>query len=246
MGKIHVVFINRKALFTVISIILILIIAVISFRIIGLYEIYINSYTRAVVIDPGHGGIDGGAAMGGLLEKDINLEIATRVKAYLEQMGYLVVLTRDKDISLDNLNNSSESRHLRDLIARVNIINNSHAQLFLSVHVNCFKTNLNADGSIIFYNERFKANKPLAYALQRALNDILINGEKRSVHDPQKNTEYYLLNKTRIPGVIIETAFISNKYEQQLLGEDSFKDEIAKAIVNGVKNHFSEIKNVSR
>lgn len=231
---------------TAVSIILISVMAFISLRIAGLYEIYINSYTRTIVIDPGHGGIDGGAAMGGLLEKDINLEIAKSVKAYLEQMGYHVILTREKDISLDNKNNSSQSRHLRDLIARVNIINDSHAQLFLSVHVNCSIANLNSNGSIIFYNERFKENEPLAYTLQRALNDIMINGEKRTVHDPQKNTEYYLLNETKIPGVIIETAFISNKYEQQLLGEDSFKDAIAKAIVIGVKNHFSETKNVSR
>lgn len=247
MGKLYIIYINRKILLIVAAMHFILITAVISFRIINLYEKnFIHSYTKIIVIDPGHGGIDGGATMGGILEKDVNLDIAKRVKDILERKGYMIVLTREMDHSLDNLVDSSASRHQRDLTARVNIINNSNAQLFLSIHANCHKSNLNADGSIILYNERFLQNKALAYCIQRALNNIVVEGKKRTIHDPQNHSAYFLLNNSKIPGVIVETAFISNQKEQQLLGEDSFKDEIAKAIAAGVENYFSEIKNVNR
>ncbi len=243
MKKIHIVIINKK----IFLIVIILIAIFISFKIINLYtKIYVNSYTKIIVIDPGHGGIDGGTAKGGVLEKNINLDIAKRIKAYLEQQkGYLPILTRETDISLDTLVNNGGSRHQRDLMARVDIINYSNAQLFLSIHGNCHKTNLNADGSIVLYNERFPQNKALAYYLQRALNNIEIEGKKRTVHDPQNHPGFFLLNNSKIPGVIVETAFLSNQKELQLLGEDGFKDEIAKAIVSGLKKYFNETEEVN-
>jgi len=179
------------------------------------------------------------------LEKNINLDISTRLRDFLEQKGYKVILTRDMDKSLDSLSNDGGSRHLRDLKARVNIINNSNAELFLSIHENCHIKNLNADGSIVLYNERFTQNKMLAYCVQRALNSIMIDGKKRTVHDPQNSPGFYLLNYSKIPGVIIETVFIYNQKERELLGQDSFKDELAKAIANGIEKYFNETNNVS-
>jgi N-acetylmuramoyl-L-alanine amidase len=102
-----------------------------------------------IVVDPGHGGVDGGASRNGILEKDINLDIAVKLKSILENKGYKVLLTREQDVSLDSLDHSGLSRHARDLRARVNIINTSGAQLFLSIHVNCI-SNGSADGSFVF------------------------------------------------------------------------------------------------
>jgi len=239
MKKFRIVCISKKVLFIVIVLTIAVAAAlIISFRIVNLSTNTFNSsYTRTIVIDPGHGGIDGGTSKDGVLEKDINLDIAKRLKVYLEQKGYKVILTRDMDKSLDSLSNDGGSRHLRDLKARANIINNSNAQLFLSIHGNCHAKNSNADGTIVLYNERFTQNKTLAYCVQRALNGIMIDGKKRTVHDPQNSPSFYLLNYSKIPGVIIETVFISNQKERELLGQDSFKDEIAKAIVDGIKNY---------
>ncbi len=79
---------------------------------------------RIVVIDAGHGGIDGGTTYGGILEKDINLEIALRLRDYLQnESDTKVIMTREEDISLDHLNRYSRSRHTRDLRARIDIIN---------------------------------------------------------------------------------------------------------------------------
>jgi N-acetylmuramoyl-L-alanine amidase len=184
-----------------------------------------------IVIDPGHGGIDGGVGYGEILEKDINLSIALKLKTLLEQKGYTVVMTREKDVSLDHLNHSSSSRHKRDLNARVDIINSSNAQLFISIHVNS-NNRSSAKGSVVFYHQKFEQNKTLAYAIQRVLNGLVVNGVKRPTHDPQRQ-DYYIPDHAVVPGVIVETAFMTNKEERALLSTDEFQDQIAGAIADG-------------
>ena len=88
---------------------------------------YIDPENGVIVVDAGHGGIDGGANRDGIPEKAINLNLALKLKTLLEHKGFKVILPRDQDVSLDNLNQASGSRHERDLIARVAIINASNA-----------------------------------------------------------------------------------------------------------------------
>ncbi len=192
-----------------------------------------------IVIDPGHGGIDGGTNKDGILEKEINLAVSKRLKMFLEEKGYKVVMTREEDVALDGLNHSSKSRHQRDLNARVGIINDSNAQLFLSIHVNCNFRKPSTDGAIVFYNDRFAENKVLAYSIQRTLNGMEVNGEKRTLHDPVK-ARYFLLGYSKIPGVIVETAFMSNSAERLLLTTDNFREQLARAIANGVEYYLEE------
>lgn len=192
-----------------------------------------------IVIDPGHGGVDGGTNKDGILEKEANLAISKKLKGFLESKGFKVVMTREEDVSLDNLNASSSSRHQRDLNARVNIINNSNAQLFLSIHVNCNFRKPNTDGAIVFYSSKFQQNKKLAYCIQHSLNNIVINGKRRTVHDPQLGG-YFLLKYSMVPGVIVETAFMSNAEERQLLTKDEFREQLALAIADGVECYLNE------
>lgn len=192
-----------------------------------------------IVVDPGHGGIDGGTNKDGILEKEINLAVSKKLKIFLEAKGYQVIMTRDEDVSLDTLDSSSQSRHQRDLNARVNIINNSDAQLFLSIHVNCNFKQPGTDGAIVFYNDNFADNKVLAYSIQRALNAMEVNGAKRTIHDPVQ-AKYFLLDFSKIPGVIVETAFMSNSAERHLLTTDEFREQLAKAIADGVEHCLKE------
>lgn len=192
-----------------------------------------------IVVDPGHGGIDGGANKGGILEKEINLAIALKLKSFLEENGYTAVMTREEDVSLEGLYESQQSRHQRDLIARANIINASNAQLFVSIHVNCNFRRPATDGSIVFYGERYQESEALAYCIQRALNAMEINGAKRTIHDPQR-AGYFLLKNTKIPGVIVETAFLSNSEERRLLTTDEFRERLAKAVSDGIVRYLSE------
>ncbi len=191
-----------------------------------------------IVIDPGHGGIDGGANRNDLLEKDINLDIAKKTCALLEAEQYRVLMTRQEDVSLDGLNNSSKSRHRRDLNARVDIINGSGADIFISIPVNCIPKSPSANGSVVFYNNKHAGSKELAYCIQRALNGIETPGMDRKKHDP-KMADFFLLRNAAIPGVLVETAFISNETEKKLLTGDSFKSSLASAIAQGAAQYLT-------
>jgi len=148
-------------------------------------------------------------------------------------------MTREEDISLDSQNNSSQSRQRRDLAARTSIINGSHAELFISIHADSNARRPAADGSIVLYRDTLPHNQYLALCIQRALNGITINGRKRTVHDPREG-DYYLLNHAQIPGVIVETAFLSNAAEHGLLKQDAFRDRLAKAVALGIEQYFSQ------
>jgi N-acetylmuramoyl-L-alanine amidase len=198
-----------------------------------------DSITKVVVIDPGHGGIDGGATFAGVMEKDVNLYISQKLKFYLEKKGFGVIMTRDKDISLDGLSKNSSSRHQRDLDARANIINSSNAKLFLSIHVNCHLRNLSANSAIVFYSSKNPQSKVFADDMQKELNSITFNGNKRFPHESQEGN-YFILNNSDKPGIIIETAFISNDNDRNLLKTNEFKDELARTIAAGVENYFSK------
>lgn len=190
-----------------------------------------------IVIDPGHGGVDGGANRNGLLEKDINLDIAKKTSAMLEEKQYRVLMTRQEDVSLDGLNHSSKSRHLRDLNARADIINGSGADIFISIHVNCIARNPSANGSIVFYNGKHAGSKALAFCIQRALNGIETPEMDRKTHDP-KVADFFLLRNAAIPGVLVETAFISNETEKMLLTDEGFKTRLAAAIAQGAAQYL--------
>lgn len=193
-----------------------------------------------IVIDAGHGGIDGGASTDQLIEKDINLAVALKLRDALIKKGFRVVMTREEDVSLDSLNNSSQSRHRRDLIARMSIVNGSHAELFVSIHADSNARHPAADGSIVLYGDTFPHNQSLALCIQRALNGITVNGKKRTVHDPREG-DYYLLNHAQIPGVIVETAFLTNAAEHELLKQDAFRDKLARAVALGIEQYFSQM-----
>lgn len=240
MKKLKIVVIRKKTMYFLSSTVLVFLLFSVSLWI-YLSSLPVNTFTDPksgiIVVDPGHGGIDGGTNKDGILEKEINLDVSKKLKIFFKKKGYEVIMTREEDVSLDSLDSSSQSRHQRDLNARANIINTSNAQLFLSIHVNCNFKRPATDGAIVFYNDNFVENKVLAYSIQRALNAMEVNGVKRTVHDPVQE-KYYLLNNSEIPGVIIETAFLSNSTERHLLTRDEFREQLAKAIADGVEHYL--------
>lgn len=247
MRKINIVIFKKKSIVALSSVLIILLFVSILF-IVKITVLSANTFSDPmsgiIVIDPGHGGIDGGTNKDGILEKEINLDIAKRLRFHLEEKGYKVIMTRDDDISLDSLDNSSKSRHQRDLNARINIINNSNAQLFVSIHVNCNIKKPSTEGAIVFYNNKYEQSKTLSYSIQRALNNIEINNKKRTVHNPAQ-AKYFVLGYANIPGVIVETAFISNKTERQEMTKETFRENTAEAIFIGIQQYLQESTNVS-
>lgn len=194
--------------------------------------------TTKIVIDPGHGGIDPGTARGNAVEKEITLSISKNLTSFLGQKGYSVSLTRDSDVSLYKLSNISGSTQLRDLNARTNIINKSGIKLFVSIHVNSYPDSPSTSGSIVYYNGKLHQSKILAENIQKVLNGIVSGGKKRMTHSPQK-ADFYVIRNSNVLGVLVETAFITNTQDRQLLMTNSFRNKVALAIVQGIENYLN-------
>ncbi len=246
MRKLRVVYFKRSHIITALCLIASFIILIFCFVYQEMFPVktFSDPQSGIIVIDPGHGGIDGGTVKGGILEKEINLDIGRKLKSLLEKRGFTIIMTREKDISLEQKVDSNKSRHVRDLNARTDIINNSNAQLFVSIHVNCNLKKPSTDGAIVFYNLKFEQNKTLAFFVQRSLNSLEINGRRRTVHDPVQ-ARYYVLANSNIPGVLVETAFISNRVERQELAKEVFRENTANAIVHGIEQYLRESTRVS-
>ncbi|QUH25846.1 N-acetylmuramoyl-L-alanine amidase family protein [Serpentinicella alkaliphila] len=193
---------------------------------------------KIIVIDPGHGGIDGGTCHGNdILEKNINLSISLKLKKELQKRGATVVMTRETDDSLDDhINNGN--RHAEDLRERVRIINNSNADLFISIHVNYTK-NIKRQGPIVFYYLYSEKSKVLAENVQTHLNGLSAYKEIGLNRRPVEGS-YYILKNTLPPGVIIETGFISNEVDRELLLEEKHQKEITILIKNSIVEYFDK------
>ncbi len=194
---------------------------------------------KSIIIDPGHGGIDGGAWDGrNFLEKDVNLQISLKLKDKLTEDNVNISMTRDSDVSLDGRNTLSSSRHARDLMERVNLINSGNYDIFVSIHVNNSK-NASAIGPMVLYSSKQPASAILATCIQNSLNRHSESAlTKYAVHSPVKS-EFFILNNSSIPGVIVESGFISNPTEKRLLQDPSYQSRLCSAIYSGLRDFFT-------
>lgn len=191
---------------------------------------------HSIVIDPGHGGIDSGASYHQVDEKDVTLEIANKLAALLEQYGAKVVLTRDSDIDYYTKGKGGKRN---DLLERIKRVQGADADIFISIHCNAYKS-ANLSGAQVFYNPKLPVNKMLAESLQKVLKDFP-QGNKRLA---KEDLHILLLNEINIPGVLIETGYLTNKEEASLLSEESYQQKMVEKIAKALAYHFS--KNAAR
>lgn len=200
---------------------------------------YFNNKT--IVIDPGHGGVDAGAIrLDGLMEKDINLEIGKYLKELLDESGANCIITRDKDIELSKLSNIKDTRVRRDLNARVNIIDDNKAGLFVSIHINSFPKDKSIKGPIAFYYTQSEHSKELAGFIQKRLNDEFNKHYRHKKSNKPTGGTYYILRNTKSPGVIVENGFISNDEDYNLLKKDKFRYSIAYQIYMALGEYLNK------
>lgn len=192
---------------------------------------------ETIVIDAGHGGRDPGkVGVNNTLEKDINLKIALKLKALLEQNDYKVIMIREEDTGL--YSESDSNKKVSDMKKRVEIINNSNAILAVSIHQNSF-TQEEIKGAQVFYYTGSAAGKEYAGILQEQLKKTINDGNKRQA---KSNDAYYMLKKTQIPIVIVECGYLSNNKEAQLLNTDEYQEKMAWAIHLGMINYLNTQK----
>ena len=126
-----------------------------------------------------------------------------------------------------------KNKKSNDLKKRVNLINSSKADLFLSIHLNSYSST-NISGPQVFFQNNAKSIM-LANNIQKSL-EFLKTGKKRM----SKHGDYYILNKTSRIGVIVECGFLSNDSERSLLVQESYQRKIAQLITRGIVNYFIE------
>ena len=182
-----------------------------------------------IAVDAGHGGYDGGAVgrVSGTPEKGINLDVAMRVQALLEEAGADVVMTRTGDYALCD-ENPAIRKKLQDMQRRAALITQSGADLVLSIHMNEY-AGRSQSGPQVFYREGCPAGRLLAGALQRAMIDGLSPAKKREA----LGGDYYILT-LGVPSVLVECGFLSNREEEAKLLTPQYRQQTAQAIVQGV------------
>lgn len=182
-----------------------------------------------ICIDPGHGGNDGGCVYEDILEKDINLSIALRLKDKLTEEGYVALMTRIGDYDLSDVSDKNHKRS--DILKRVEILNKG--SLFFSIHTNEYKKDKKVRGAQVFYYG--ESNKELALIMQDSLKKVLNNTNREAMSIKDK----YLLENTKCKGCLIEIGFISNDEERNLLITESYQDKLVNAIFYGIMNYYS-------
>lgn len=188
-------------------------------------------YTRRVVVDAGHGGIDGGAVgYAGTLEKDLNLDIALKCELLMGLVGVDVVMTRREDVSIDDGTGATIARRKADDIKARVAIANAGADALVSIHMNSF-TNPKYWGTQTFYSKNNAKSLDLAENLQAAARTLLAPDNARETK--QAEDSIYLMKNVTVPAVIIECGFITNPEEEARLCTEEYRKAVAVAICAG-------------
>ena len=195
-----------------------------------------NQAGKKILIDSGHGGMDGGtSSKNGTLEKDINFSIAVKLKERLKKAGYEVVMTREEDAGLDSKNGTIRERYLEDLKNRCDLKKSSNCDMFVSIHLNYF-TESKYYGAQVWYSD-YKDSSLLASAIQRNFRIDLDPSNKR-VQKPAKTAYKILRENDNMPSVIVECGFLSNDEEEQKLKSNEYQEKIAGSISKSIGEFY--------
>jgi N-acetylmuramoyl-L-alanine amidase len=188
---------------------------------------YVPTNPRLIVIDPGHGGSDRGTIHGGVSEADLTLDMAKRLRDILVARGWQVKMTHDTDVDVYAPDDTAHE----ELQARVDVANKAGARLFVSVHVNAF---INAGP----YGTTTYISKPDDVALARIVETHLsADGTK---DDGIVKSHLYVTLHTRMPAVLVETAFLSNPSDYALLTSAAWRQKVAQEIADGIGEYTQQ------
>lgn len=179
-----------------------------------------------IVIDPGHGGIDGGAtSCTGKLESGYNLEIGLRLRDLLHLLGYGTIMTRSTDMSIHTAGDTIAAQKMSDLKQRVRIVNEEENRILVSIHQNQF-TDSRYYGAQVFYSHD-EISKLLAGQMQNNLVSTLNPGSSRK---EKKAEGIYLMEHIRNPGILVECGFLSNPQEEAKLSDPEYQKKLCSVI----------------
>lgn len=192
--------------------------------------------SHVIVIDAGHGKPDEGAVgVYGTTEEAINLKIALKLQALIEQSGGIVYLTRSDEngIYLPDATSLKE-RKVSDIKNRVSIGNQEDVDIFVSIHLNKYPSNIYS-GWQTFFQEDSEESIKLANAIQNGLNSAISTPNDRV---PLSLKGIYIMDKVENPTVTVECGFLSNETEAKKLEEDEYQEKLAWGIYIGIQEYF--------
>lgn len=186
---------------------------------------------KIIYLDAGHGGVDAGAESNKIKEKDINLILVKKLEHVLSGMGATVYLTREGDYDLSK---TTVNRKRSDLANRAKLINESDADIYISIHLNS-TTDSRWRGLQIFYNNVNNENKVLAETIDSVIRNNLSN-----VRDVKYENSYYMYKRINVPGILIEAGFISNPSDNYVLRDSNYQDKLVNNIALGIVEYFNK------
>lgn len=197
---------------------------------------------KVVLIDPGHGGFDGGAqSKAGTVEKGINLEISQKLKADLEAKGYKVVMTRESDDGLYSKGTTIKEKKREDLKKRCEMKKETNCDIFISIHQNMF-AQTKCYGAQVWYASNDKSSI-LAKNIQQSVKETVEDNNKR-VEKPAGEAYLILRDKYEGASVLVECGFLSNPEEETKLKSEEHQNKLVNGISKGVDKYFEEVSNI--
>ena len=191
---------------------------------------------HTIILDAGHGHPDGGAVgIDGSIESELNLNIVLKLQQLLEASNCTVILTRSNENGIyESSANSIREKKISDMKNRVDMANNSNAELFVSIHMNKLEEN-QYSGWQTFFKNNDNTSKQIAQNIQLSLNYFLKNQNARTI---KAISGIYLTKHVNIPLVLVECGFLSNSEENKLLQTDEYQNKLAWSIYIGIMDYF--------
>jgi len=192
---------------------------------------------QTIVIDPGHGGPDGGAqGADKTQEKDIALEVSKKLRDYLQQSGALVYLTRETDEDLADKGTQGLSRRKsEDIRNRLAFVHDKDADFFVSIHLNAIPST-QWSGAQSFYYPKYDESRHLAKMIQDEIVHNLENTDRVAL----ALNGMYLLKYAEVPSALVEIGFLSNEQEREQLKQSDYQEQMAASIYKGILRYVTE------
>lgn len=193
---------------------------------------------RTIIIDAGHGGIDGGAtSCTGVLESQLNLEIALRLDDLMRLLGHRTLMIRTTDKSVYTSGATIAAQKVSDLKERVRMVNETENAVLISIHQNIFSDSKYAGAQVFYAND--EDSRKIAGQLQENLIRILNTGSNRTC---KKADGVYLMEHIQNPGILVECGFLSNVAEEASLRSADYQQKLCSVIAATVSSHLGEGK----
>lgn len=195
---------------------------------------------RIIVVDPGHGGEDGGAVgINGVLEKELNLLISDDLCELFCFAGYEVIPTRTEDIMLYDRNvNYNGRKKVLDLAARLEIANSAIPDLFVGIHMNAFPQQ-KYSGLTVYYSDHTPISCQTAEALR---HDVISLLQPQNNRETKSGKNIYLLDRATYPAILVECGFLSNPEECELLSTEEYRQKLTFVIFSSLTSFLEESK----